>query len=171
MSRRVSISLKTARALFDLALNRWSGSDVDLGRTLEELEAAMKPKRSLAPARQRRTAKRETVKERRAEIRTQLEARANGSCEACGISERFVGPLEWDHFFGRVRVPETVRSGWLLCPECHRQKTENRPYAETWLEAFADHCRRHGYASERRMASDRLDARALSRESAERGEP
>jgi hypothetical protein len=156
--RSVRISLKTARALRDLVAQ----FPATLERELRELSDAMAPKKSVRASAARRVVRQATKKEMRAEIRTALEARANGSCEACGMSERFSGPLEWDHMFGRVRVRESERSGWMLCHTCHRDKTANRPSAATWLEAFVGHCERYGYREEAGMATRRLGALELS---------
>lgn len=161
MSASVRISARAARALH-ARLKAEGATDVDERRAFVELEMALraKPKKALPfPTRKQERAKRKATKKgRRQEIRVEIEARANGCCEACGISERFVGPLEWDHFHGRVRVPESVQTGWFLCHPCHANKTKNHPARTDWLGTFAGHCERHGYVHEARRANELLEA-------------
>jgi hypothetical protein len=79
-----------------------------------------------------------------AELRRQLWERARGKCE-CG-GEFFDGcelaGAEVDHFFGRAKAEESAENCWLLSPECHRQKTDNKPEAGYWLRRFMAHCNR-----------------------------
>lgn len=88
-------------------------------------------------------------------IREACLKRAAGKCE-CGCGQ-YLGPAvgdpaymmlttmpELDHFFGRGRgrPPQSVETCWILRADCHREKTNNRPDAATWLRKFITHCER-----------------------------
>lgn len=131
-------------------------------RWVAALEQALRPKRSKAPTRQRREAKRQSRRERTAEVRAAVMERAGGICE-CGCGTEFREPSfnyspQLDHFRGRARG-ESVESCWALTAYCHEQKTRNEPDAAAWLRKFAAHCRRHGYDREAQLAEARLSAR------------
>lgn len=142
-------------ALEENTRSQWSLGYPGAGGAANELAAALKPKRSVKLAATRRTAKRETKKEETARIREAVMARCAGYCEWCGTA----GPdrrLELDHFFGRVRVQQSERTCWMLCPACHFSKTRNVPSATVWLERFIGHAGSLGYHEEAGMATRRL---------------
>lgn len=124
---RVSISRRAAQVFWDLSLNRWGGSDAELGRAQEELERAMQPKRSVKAAATRRTAKKTTKSMETKLIRGAVMARAGGLCEVCGS----VGS-ELHHALGRVRVKQAASNCLCLCESCHREITRSGP-SPYWL--------------------------------------
>ncbi len=108
--------------------------------------------------RERTSAKQVAYLDERATIRAQVEARAAGSCEACGVS-LFGIYGEVDEFFGgsgRRRQMMSAKTCWLLHAACHRDKTENLPNAGHWIRLFAAHCRKHGLLYEAAQAEKRL---------------
>lgn len=108
-------------------------------------------------AKSEKRAKKASKRGETAAIREACEKRAEGFCE-CGCGIPLTGPgrrAELDHFFGR-RVPQSVRTCWLLTYQCHWEKTDNSPSAAYWLRRFIAHCGKHGYAEEISRASDRL---------------
>jgi hypothetical protein len=92
-------------------------------------------------------------------IRRACAARAEGSCEACGV---WVGLQaeegHADHFSGRGagRPEAAVSNVWILCPPCDVAKTESKPNAAHWLQKFIKHAEKHGYAAEAERAGARL---------------
>lgn len=160
--RSVRISLKMARYLAD-ALEAHLFPDQLAVAAVEELRAALKPKKSVQASRKRRETKGLTKKEETAAIREAVMKRAGGQCENCLAHEGPAAPLELDHMFGRVRVKQSERNCWALCRPCHRGKTNNAPTAWFWLRVFAAHAFSHGYAAEARMADARFEALSLSR--------
>jgi 5-methylcytosine-specific restriction endonuclease McrA len=123
---------------------------VQAAALLKRLGGGRKPVRPMV--RQRREVEgrvRESRKLQRQAVRAECVKRAGGKCENC--CARFVGgPLEMDHFHGRA-VSETVETCWLLCRECHRQKTENNPNRQAWDDWFRKHCEKHGYPFRARL--------------------
>lgn len=79
--------------------------------------------------------------------------RSAGNCECgCGYALTEGGGLqngtpELDHFFGRGKVKQSVETCWILRADCHREKTNNRPDAATWLRKFIEHL--HGIPLEK----------------------
>lgn len=162
--RSVRISLKTARVLLSAVDLRGLGATtVDLAMAAEALRKAIEPKRSVVANRKRRTAKKSTKREETAAIREAVMRRANGRCEVCCALDLRLAPLQLDHFFGRVRVKQSVKNCWALCGPCHRMKTENDPSAADWLKWFIVHATRYGHHDEARLAQNRLEAIELSR--------
>lgn len=180
--RSVRISLRAAAWLFDEVTNFERSFNLDgtgLPRELEELMQAMRrpelkkswaayrksigaePTRKAAKATKKATKKTET-----AAIREAVMRRADGFCEDCGLAGSDGNPLTLDHFFGRVRQKQSEANCWALCLRCHRAKTEYRPDAASWFRAFIVHCVRRGFTAQARLAQDRLEAAALSREAA-----
>lgn len=132
------------------------------GRLLTRLDVALKveasPKKSAAKQERRRakTSKREAAALKRTAIRDFVFARAEGRCEVRGDHWHCHKPAtELDHFFGRARA-ESVETCWAICATDHRNKTNNSPSAEGWLETFAVHCDRYGYREEAARARNRL---------------
>lgn len=160
--KTVRLSLKVARRLLDL-LRPCDDAAVAV------LRAALKP-RPVKPLRlanlKRKATKRADKNASTKAIREAVMRRASegsggvGACEMCGIIP--TEPLEMDHFFGR-RGPQSERTCWVLCRGCHREKTRNEPSAQRWLELFQDHCARHDYPAEHRMARNRLQALQLAK--------
>lgn len=131
----------------------------DLEDCLDAIDRSLQPKRSLAPARDRRETKAEEFQSRRAAIRAEVVARAGGLCEACLQPLRPEDPGELDEFFGgsgRRRQLMAVDTCWLLGHTCHQDKSANRPDAKHWIGLFVTHCGRHGYAEAAALASRRL---------------
>lgn len=101
-------------------------------------------------------------------IKAQIALRSRGRCEACG-KRLPKSEAQDDHFFGgsgRRLAMESVETCWHLCVPCHRDKTENRPSAEHWLEKFVAHCEKHGYAQAAEEARKRIDSERLVEEAA-----
>ncbi len=96
-------------------------------------------------------------------IRAAVFAREKNRC-ACGcrrwITEE-TGRL--DHFFGRAKVPQAVSNCWALAINCDEAKTQNKPSAAAWLQRFAWHCGKHGYAAERELALAKLNVLQVKR--------
>jgi flavin reductase (DIM6/NTAB) family NADH-FMN oxidoreductase RutF len=161
--RSVRISLKTARTIVR-ALDE--AGEFLAAAASEELRAAMAPKKFVKAARKVKAAKKKVKRDESAEIRAAVMKRAAGACESCGAQETNLQRLEWDHFFGRVRVPQSERSTWALCGSCHRKKTLNEPSAVSWLMEFAGHARANSFHDEAGMAMRRMRAIELSRRSA-----
>lgn len=128
--RRISISLKTARAIVR-ALDE--AGEFLAATVAEELRAAMKPKPAVKSAERRRSAKRATKKEETADIRAAVMERAGGACEICGAHETNLSPLELHHALGRVRARQAAENCLASCRSCHRNITENRPSADVVL--------------------------------------
>lgn len=76
-------------------------------------------------------------------LRTAAVTRAGGRCEATGV-DLPARTLELDHMFGRARS-ENIETVWMLSPDAHQDKTENRPSRRWWLERFRRHAVLHGY--------------------------
>lgn len=79
-----------------------------------------------------------------ASIRKAVKRRARGCCEACGGR---TGSLQMDHFFGGSSRSSstTVEGCWMLCDNCHHNKTDNAPTRQKWLDVYRDHCDRYRY--------------------------
>ncbi len=130
---------------------------------LGEIDLALKPKRSLKPAKARRAVKGKAHMEGIGEIRRGVFTRAGGRCEEC---ERELDEihLSVDHFFGgsgRRRALQSVETCWVLCSPCHIHKTRNFPSAKHWLENFIRHCEKYGYLNAGRLAQARLSSLEL----------
>lgn len=156
---RISLSARSARALL---ANRSIREDFDpaLRRAREELEAALKPKRSKAPARARREAKRKTKRELFDAIKRQVFARSGGKCELCGVRVA----SDPHHVFGRVRVPESVSNVIAVCRRCHDAITQSKPSAAHWQREQIHHLEAYGYTEEARRMRALLESESLIRE-------
>lgn len=117
-----------------------------LGRPVAPAKTLPEPKRS-----ERKAAKKESAKVRRALVRAACMSRAGDRCECCGVPGTALAPLEMDHFLGRARS-ESVGTCWMLCRQCHRDKTENRPSANHWRVVFSLHQNNNGYDAAARSA-------------------
>lgn len=150
LSRRTLLELRALVAAVDTR----EGGRSEL---LLTIETALKPKRSLAPARKRREAKKKTHREEIGAIREAVLQRAKGVCEACNNT---CGDLEVDHFFGgsRRRSLQSETTCWALCPGCHREKTRNVPNASHWLTIFTIHASGYRYERAATLARQRNDA-------------
>lgn len=110
----------------------------------------------------RREEKAETRKDARAEIRARVVERADGYCEACRLPFTPANPGELDEFlggFGRRQQMMAVETSWLIHATCHREKTDNRPNARTWICLFLVHCSKWGYTEIHQLVERRLEAR------------
>jgi 5-methylcytosine-specific restriction endonuclease McrA len=153
----------------------WASVDGEPARRmLEELDSALKVKKSVRASRVRRETKKKTRKEKWAEIREAVLRRSHGLCE-CGCGDEYER-LEVDHFFGgngRRKALESVETCWALSPNRHWQKTQNLD-PETDLREFIAHCNDHAgrnaqtnlpmahrYAEAAEMARARLEALQL----------
>jgi 5-methylcytosine-specific restriction endonuclease McrA len=89
--------------------------------------------------------KAETLKAISAEValRREVIARDGGVCQGC----RAKAGTEMDHFWGRGREA-SVESCWMLCRECHHQKTFNVPSRLAWIQGFRVHARGHKYKAQ-----------------------
>lgn len=127
---------------------------------LAQIDATKKQRRARhAGSRREREGKREAKRDDRAIVRALVANRALGYCEAC---RTFHGDaLQMDHFWGRARE-ESVQSCWMLCAECHRDKTENRPSRGAWLGGFSLHCEAMNYGEQ----FDKID-RAMALDAAQ----
>lgn len=157
MSGSVRISRRTAAYVLEvLEQEQAVEMGIRVGQAIAELRAAMAPKKSVRLAHKRVAAKKRTKRAETKDVWTAVMDRALGACEACQAQ---AGPkLQLDHFFGRVRVPQSERNCFALCPACHREKTDNVPSAAHWLEKFVAHAERHGFTEEAGMATRRLAA-------------
>jgi len=54
-------------------------------------------------------------------------------------------------------VPQAVSNCWALAIPCDELKTLNKPSAAIWLQRFAWHAAKHGYAAERELALSKLN--------------
>lgn len=157
---RVSLSAKAARTISEAAPRFPNASEA---RAWDELNAALAPKPRSSAVRKTESRKRSKAAETKV-LRGEVFVRSRGLCEACGVRfDSYLRRDEWDHFFGKAKVRQSVASTWMLCANCHREKTRNVPNASEWLCLFALHCDRHGYAPEASKARARLDALRLSR--------
>ena len=89
------------------------------------------------PVPQHRKERAERKAERRDEdtrVREYVFLRDEYRCRACWSREN----LELDHFLGRAR-DRRASACWVLCSDCHRSKTENKPSRRYWLVQFRDH--------------------------------
>lgn len=157
----IKLSVKMARAVLRVLDGEIPGL-ADGDRVAKEIRRQLAPKspkkREASKARrQRRESKTKAKRDQTAEVRAAVMARAGMICECgCGRWFRgFMGAAQLDHFEGRGRS-ESVETCWALRADCHRRKTLNDPNAGHWLFSFADHCARHGYATEARRARDRF---------------
>ena len=82
-----------------------------------------------------------------ASVHKAVKRRARGCCEACGGR---TGSLQMDHFFGGSSRSSstTVEGCWMLCDNCHHNKTDNAPTRQKWLDVYRDHCDRFSYATQ-----------------------
>ena len=180
MTASVRISRRAAQTIRDhLGLDLTAGElDSASLRAFDELGRALRPspKKRLAKAKNRK----EKLSDRRAHNAETAEIRAavvercrtnDGLCECgCGRQVLFgaedVGHL--DHVEGRVRIPQSVESTWLLHYVCDARRTVNDGGAESWLQKFLNHCQRNGLtgraACEVRWHLDRLKLGAESEE-------
>lgn len=162
MSARVSLSAKHANVLLKLAkMGRDMRQFSHIGTehaAVAALESALKPSEKKRAVRR---SKRETTKANAATKQVQTSTiraavmRRDWRCNLC-LRENL--PLEFDHFFGRGKEPQSVENCWALCFDCHDDKTNNRPNAKAWLERFVNHCLEHGYMAAATKAQVRLDA-------------
>lgn len=98
--------------------------------------------RNSALARSRKSSKAEK-RDETATIREACLQRAMSYCE-CGCGRPLATGIEaipeLDHFFGRGKVKQSVETCWILRADCHRDKTNSRPDAASWLRKFIVHC-------------------------------
>lgn len=121
--RTVRISMRDARALFEF----FSGGGFihemphEVAAARANLERAMKPKRSLAPARKRRAEKKQTKRGASEDIRKAVWVRADERCEVCGTHGSGANPLDFERLFRKVNG-ESVEECWICCRSCHKRK-------------------------------------------------
>lgn len=78
-------------------------------------------------------------------VHHECEVRAKGKCESCRLPSVV---LQLDHFlggYGRRTEREAVETCWMICPPCHRRKTDNEPDRRTWCASFKFFCENRGY--------------------------
>lgn len=146
------ISKRAAKALLDAVVKKIGTHDYSIRQAAEELERALKPKRSVKASRVRRETKRLTKKEETASIREAVFARAEGICELCECA----GADDLHHAFGRVRQRQSVANTLAACRGCHRALTNNVGGAAHWLDLQARRFRNLGYAETARLLEARL---------------
>lgn len=100
---------------------------------IASIDSALRPKRSVAPARKRRVAKKKTRKEETALLRAAVFARADNKCEVCGAEA-----TDLEHAFGRVRAKQSTSNCLALCRPCHVARTNSRPSAAFWWEKYSE---------------------------------
>lgn len=160
---RISLSLKSAKALLDSWPKDWVDGRSYLGKAFVEVQSAIsraeRPKRAVVAHKKVTDKKKRTRGKDTKTIRAELVGRSNGICE-CGCRTAFsaLAPAEMDHEFGRVRVPQAVSNCWLLRADCHRDKTRNKPSNAYWLRKFIAHSEKHGLDDEAAMAFKRLES-------------
>jgi hypothetical protein len=127
-------------------------------------------------AKVRKLAGKDERRERVAEIRAAVFARAGESVEELPRCEAWLEPHtvkprrcdgvarildHWLGGLGRRRPQESVATCWALCLVCDNARTRNRPDAEWWNASHKRHCAAHGYTF-----TPHYDARAASRRTA-----
>lgn len=148
-SKRVSISLKTARHILT-ALDE--GGYPVCAADMRAAIAASAPKKAPIAHRKEKAAKDKAHAVETSDIRAAVMERAGYVCEHCATPETNFNPLTLEHMFGRIKTPQSVENCWSLCLSCHRKKTDGIPSAVYWFQAFAIHCKTHGYAKQARAA-------------------
>lgn len=117
----------------------------------------------LKPMKQERLAKdkktRAELNEETAQIRREVEERANDRCENCTMPPEEGHPshpawfngfdyAEMDHWLGgsgRRLQMQAAENCWLLHKSCHTARQHAEPSAAYWNRRFARHCKRYGY--------------------------
>lgn len=100
-------------------------------------------------------------------IRVEVERRAAGDCENCGVNILSTGWLgEMDHARGASggRPKQSVENCWLLCKPCHGAKTDSKPSPGWWFEREIRHFRDYSYTAEAERAQTLLDVWNIKRE-------
>lgn len=163
MSARVSISQKSALLAFEyLPPESTLIPSHPLRKAIQELRAALAPKSKTSAKRKTEKRNRSKRKETSA-IYEQVAKRAGGKCE-CGCEGEAApsfatAQIQMDHFWGRGKTRQTVENCWMLSAFHHDLKSRNVPDAEAWLEAFRNHCRKHGYLAEAGKVTTRIVSR------------
>lgn len=160
------LSPRTLRAIREVL------EQTDRADLVAAVDFALKPKRSVAPARELRVSQKEERRKEWEVVRSAVLERAAGVCEGCGAQP---DRLAADHMFGgagrRVSL-ESKFTVWALCFTCDQAKTANRPDAVLWLQWFIRHAKHrmaragqlaeaNGYCSAADIAQARLDALEL----------
>ena len=139
-----------------------------LAGALRQLQDGLAPRRAKPIAIAARKAKAERVRAHQDEtsaIYREVEKRADGKCEACGLPFSPADPPELDHQPGRHRAPQTVQNCWLIhARTCHRVKTNPAGGARIHLERFITHAEKHGFHAEAERARARLEGIVSMRE-------
>jgi len=136
--RSVRISMKTARAILSAGSIAWR--DPAARQAIQELERAMKPKRSVSSNRKRRETKRVTKALDYTELARALAGRSGGRCE---LNPGEHVATEVHHALGR-KVPQSEANCIAICRECHECITLNTA-PHYWLNAQARLFVRLGY--------------------------
>lgn len=159
MTASVRISRRAAEGLLSYIDTLHSQGEAVWSRAhLDELRRALevRPKSSqVKRTEKKRRAKSASTKE----IRAAVMERADGKCEACGVSP----PTDLHHVFGRVRVPQSVRNCLALCRVCHSRFTDNMPSAVVCWGFAAQLLRGLGFIPEAERCAARADALRLTR--------
>lgn len=153
---RLSLSHQDAKEAFE-ALNELVLKGA-LWKLADQLRRELKPKKpqpiSIAGghARARKVAEKLSARDRRAAIRVEVFARANGQCEGPRGSDPANRarcenvPSDLAHAFGRGkgRRPESAANCLAFCRDCHRAETRNHPDGVLWWSYFAFRFRVNG---------------------------
>lgn len=145
--RSVRISPKHARTLIAV-VNAFGARSPSEEAALDALRAGLAIKPAVRAARKAKAVKKAVKRDKTAEIRAAVFARANGACEFwCGRS-----PSDLHHAFGRVRVRQSARNCLALCSECHRALTLNHGGSTYWWSKVALAFARLGFNESHEMA-------------------
>jgi hypothetical protein len=154
MSATIRLSLRFAKDLLQFG-EEFADVPGNPIHALAELRAALakasRASTTRAQLRKPKQAKRQAKRVATRDVRAAVLKRARGACELCGG----LWHLTLDHFEGIARS-ESLETCWLLCWRCHREKTDNKPNAAHWLEAFGKHCAKHGYSEAEARARKRM---------------
>jgi hypothetical protein len=169
---KVTSQKRFLRALVDQAL-AFQGKSVLFGfealtalRDIEHSLAPRKPKPLRTERLKEKRAKKASKREETSAIYREVEKRAGGSCEACGVSFNPTDPPELDHALGRGKKRQSVRNCWLIHRGCHRSRHAGKPSREWWLERWSDHCAKHGFLPESLDALAEIHSEKLVRAAA-----
>ena len=148
----LTVRRRVRRLLQEVSELELDGRDLGLARKaaelLPELRERHPPPRLVLPAKVASVDKTPGAAEERRRIRTAVMLRDGTCCAPRFAGITCSGGPEFDHFFGRGRVPESVATIWVLCMRHHRMKTDGEPSRRAWLARFREHAEVHEYLAE-----------------------
>lgn len=109
------------------------------------------PKPTKKERKQKKEKKRRLRMEELQQIREAVYKRSHRHCEnpMCQAELTQATGGEFDHWLGgngRRQQEESVETVWLLCRNCHIERTANLPSSAAWNLRFELHCERYGYS-------------------------